>query len=152
MSDSIQITVTQNEVSPETIIDNAIQTTNTNTDYNVVAPEILNINVNSLCDVKADKTLTSEYDLNLYNDTTVDTTVDTTINTSVDTTINTTVHSLLEKSCEQNEDYNMGDIVWAKIGRYPFWPSVVCGDPNSGVYFKKSSKLFLYQMLLIFLH
>lgn len=26
-------------------------------------------------------------------------------------------------------DYIVGDIVWAKIWTYPFWPAIVCIDP-----------------------
>ncbi|XP_050438298.1 histone-lysine N-methyltransferase NSD2-like isoform X2 [Adelges cooleyi] len=38
-------------------------------------------------------------------------------------------------------DYKVGDVVWAKIGRYPYWPSVICLEPNSNKYYKQYSKL-----------
>lgn len=50
-----------------------------------------------------------------------------------------------ESGSEQtDEDYQVGDIVWAKIGKYPFWPSIVCCDPDSKTYMKGSpSKFFI---------
>jgi len=45
---------------------------------------------------------------------------------------------------EKKNDFEIGDIVWAKIGRYPFWPSIVCIDPETNVYIKGSlRKLFM---------
>lgn len=45
---------------------------------------------------------------------------------------------------EKKRDFEIGDIVWAKIGRYPFWPSIVCIDPETNVYIKGSlGKLFV---------
>lgn len=41
-------------------------------------------------------------------------------------------------STEKKNDFEIGDIVWAKIGRYPFWPSIVCMDPETNVYIKGS--------------
>lgn len=47
-------------------------------------------------------------------------------------------------SQNQNNEYNVGDIVWVKMGKYPFWPSIVCYDPYSNTYIKRSSsKLFI---------
>lgn len=34
------------------------------------------------------------------------------------------------------EDYKVGDIVWAKMSKYPYWPSVICLDPESKIYIK----------------
>lgn len=49
--------------------------------------------------------------------------------------------SVLEKTYRvQNDDYKINDIVWAKIGKYPFWPSIVCVHPISNTYIKTSSK------------
>nr|BAH72751.1 ACYPI007968 [Acyrthosiphon pisum] len=39
---------------------------------------------------------------------------------------------------EKKKDFEIGDIVWAKIGRHPFWPSMVCIDPETNVYIKGS--------------
>ncbi|XP_025191298.1 histone-lysine N-methyltransferase NSD3-like isoform X2 [Melanaphis sacchari] len=33
-------------------------------------------------------------------------------------------------------DFEVGDIVWAKIGKYPFWPSIVCIDPETNIHIK----------------
>ena len=27
-------------------------------------------------------------------------------------------------------EYEIGDITWAKLEGYPWWPSIVCRDPN----------------------
>jgi len=45
-----------------------------------------------------------------------------------------------ESSTPSNEkkDFEIGDIVWAKLGRHPFWPSMVCIDPETNVYIKGS--------------
>ncbi|XP_075986422.1 uncharacterized protein LOC142983442 [Anticarsia gemmatalis] len=36
--------------------------------------------------------------------------------------------------------YQVGDLAWARMGTYPFWPCIVTRDPASGVFVKK--KLF----------
>lgn len=134
MADSVQ-----NEKFSETtlVADAALQDTKPNFDDNniIVTPELsyYNEEENSLCDVKTENmsTITSQCDTDndLLNDTTVD-----------------VVHSVLEKSSNSDEnhyeDYKMGDIVWAKIGKYPYWPSVVCNEPTSDVYLRKLSKYF----------
>ncbi|XP_026817653.1 histone-lysine N-methyltransferase NSD3-like [Rhopalosiphum maidis] len=44
-----------------------------------------------------------------------------------------------ETSTNENKyDFEIGDIVWAKIGRYPFWPSMVCVDPDTNIHIKGS--------------
>ena len=35
-------------------------------------------------------------------------------------------------------DYSVGDLIWAKVSGYPFWPCMVSVDPISGVYSKVS--------------
>lgn len=40
---------------------------------------------------------------------------------------------------EKTEDYEIDDIVWAKIGKYPLWPSIVGVDPNEKIHTKRSS-------------
>ncbi|XP_023951571.2 putative histone-lysine N-methyltransferase 1 [Bicyclus anynana] len=42
----------------------------------------------------------------------------------------------LEAQCE----YQVGDLVWARMGTYPFWPCIITKDPLSGTFVKK--KLF----------
>jgi len=47
-------------------------------------------------------------------------------------------NSLLENSITSGEckNFKVGDIIWAKIGKYPFWPSVICIDPQSKIFIK----------------
>ncbi|CAF4911985.1 unnamed protein product [Pieris macdunnoughi] len=42
----------------------------------------------------------------------------------------------LEAQCE----YQVGDLAWARMGSYPFWPSIVTREPTSNLFIKK--KLF----------
>ncbi|CAH2984920.1 unnamed protein product [Chilo suppressalis] len=42
----------------------------------------------------------------------------------------------LEARCE----YQVGDLAWARMGTYPFWPCIVTREPSSGMFVKK--KLF----------
>lgn len=44
------------------------------------------------------------------------------------------------------EDYKIGDVIWAKLGKYPYWPSVICADPISKIYIK--GIIFIIIMLL----
>lgn len=52
-------------------------------------------------------------------------------------------NSSIQKS---NNGFKIGDIVWSKIGRYPFWPSIICNDPEINVYTRRSpsKKLIMY--------
>jgi len=47
-------------------------------------------------------------------------------------------HESSTPSDEKKKDFEIGDIVWAKLGSYPFWPSMVCNDPETNVYIKGS--------------
>ncbi|XP_063834524.1 uncharacterized protein LOC135083730 [Ostrinia nubilalis] len=42
----------------------------------------------------------------------------------------------MEAKCE----YQVGDLAWARMGTYPFWPCIVTREPSSGMFVKK--KLF----------
>lgn len=44
----------------------------------------------------------------------------------------------LEAKCE----YQVGDLAWARMGTYPFWPCIITRDPLSGMYVKKKCKYF----------
>lgn len=33
-------------------------------------------------------------------------------------------------------EYNLGDIVWAKTGKYPVWPGIIINDPESNKFSK----------------
>jgi len=51
-------------------------------------------------------------------------------------------------NCEKNEEYKIGDIIFAKLGKNPFWPSIVCLDPQLKIYIKPSlSKYFTFAFL-----
>ncbi|XP_050428215.1 histone-lysine N-methyltransferase NSD2-like isoform X2 [Adelges cooleyi] len=58
-------------------------------------------------------------------------------------TLNNTVDDVtmeplyISEQTNDTEGYKIGDIVWAKIGRYPFWPSVICVDPSSKIHYKE---------------
>ncbi|GFQ69860.1 hypothetical protein TNCT_121731 [Trichonephila clavata] len=41
-----------------------------------------------------------------------------------------------ERSQEQTKKYYPGSIIWAKYDKYPWWPSIVDMDPDSGAYHK----------------
>lgn len=98
-----------------------ISTNTINSDSNHTLHEISNLNSNLLSNNKTENKLTPNLKRDLVN------------------------KSKVEESSKIKENYDIGDIVWAKIGKYPFWPSVVCFDPKSNIYSKGSSKLlFIY--------
>lgn len=47
-------------------------------------------------------------------------------------------------------DFCIGDIVWAKIGKLPFWPSIVCADPKLHKHVREDSKFFCDEYLYSF--
>lgn len=55
-----------------------------------------------------------------------------------------------EPYCVENQGYIIGDIVWVKIGKFPYWPSIVCIDPESNTFTKGSlSKSFIIIYMLL---
>jgi len=91
-----------------------METVNLNFDDNIVSTEIsIESNSNDVAN-----SLTPQHEPEL-NDTEVD-------------------NSLLEnsKTSGEYENFKVGDIIWAKIGKYPFWPSVICIDPQSKIFIK----------------
>ncbi|VVC46251.1 Post-SET domain,AWS domain,PWWP domain,SET domain [Cinara cedri] len=38
---------------------------------------------------------------------------------------------------QQKQFFKIGDIMWAKIGKYPFWPCILCFDPYSNKFIKE---------------
>lgn len=46
----------------------------------------------------------------------------------------------LEAKCP----YQVGDLAWARMGTYPFWPSIVTRDPSSGVFVRKKCKYIFF--------
>lgn len=49
----------------------------------------------------------------------------------------------LEAKCA----YQVGDLAWARMYTYPFWPSIVTRDPATGIFVKKKCK---YQQLSLY--
>lgn len=39
-------------------------------------------------------------------------------------------------SKKTREELKVGDIVWAKLGKYPYWPSIISKDPTSKTHVK----------------
>jgi len=37
--------------------------------------------------------------------------------------------------------FNVGDMVWAKTGKYPVWPGIVITDPETNKFYKSMFKL-----------
>lgn len=52
-------------------------------------------------------------------------------------------------SNELNEDFQVGDIVWTKIGKYPFWPSIVSINPETNTYVEGSLGKFIIIIVLL---
>lgn len=42
----------------------------------------------------------------------------------------------MEAKCE----YQVGDLAWARMGTYPFWPCIVTREPSTGMFVKKKCK------------
>ncbi|CAG9760569.1 unnamed protein product [Ceutorhynchus assimilis] len=36
--------------------------------------------------------------------------------------------------------YSIGDLVWAKLNRYPYWPAVICKEPDTDAFVKDGTK------------
>ncbi len=34
-------------------------------------------------------------------------------------------------------EYGLGDLLWAKIGSYPPWPSIISFDPEKATYYEE---------------
>lgn len=45
---------------------------------------------------------------------------------------------------EARSEYQVGDLAWARVGTYPFWPCIVTRDPFSGSFVKKKGNLKIY--------
>ncbi|XP_025406749.1 uncharacterized protein LOC112680773 isoform X2 [Sipha flava] len=97
---------------------NPVIETNLNSDENDESTKVSNLDSNLLSHNDTENKLTPFHNHDSLNDAEVD--------------------SIIDKSIinNQNLDYKIGDIVWARIGKYPFWPSVVCVDPTSNTYIK----------------
>lgn len=38
------------------------------------------------------------------------------------------------------QEYEIGDLVWAKVGTYPWWPCMVSSDPQSNVHIRLNTR------------
>lgn len=36
------------------------------------------------------------------------------------------------------EDFKISDVVWAKVSKFPYWPSIICIDPESKTFIKST--------------
>lgn len=41
---------------------------------------------------------------------------------------------------QPNVQFSAGDIVWAKVSRYPWWPCMITTDPELNLHFRQKSK------------
>lgn len=41
---------------------------------------------------------------------------------------------------EAQSEYQVGDLAWARMGSYPFWPCIITREPLSGLFVKKKCK------------
>jgi len=42
---------------------------------------------------------------------------------------------------DKGNEFNIGDMVWAKTGKYPLWPGIVIMDPETNKFTKSMFKL-----------
>lgn len=49
-----------------------------------------------------------------------------------------------ELNLEKNCPYHVGDLAWARVGSYPFWPCIVSRDPYSECFVKKKGMFFIF--------
>lgn len=52
----------------------------------------------------------------------------------------------MEAKCQ----FQVGDLTWARMGTYPFWPSIVTRDPSTGIFVKQKREYNLNNILLVF--
>lgn len=45
-------------------------------------------------------------------------------------------NSSVRNTKARKNDFIVGDLVWAKIGKYPVWPGIIISDPESNKIFK----------------
>lgn len=66
-------------------------------------------------------------------------------------------NGMVEKTVGKSSiGFKIGDIVWAKLDGYPYWPGIVCNDPTSKEYIrisdgKPQSFLILYKIIVLFI-
>jgi len=121
-------------------------------DNNPVLPSnISHLNSNSLSSNEAENIPLSSDSSHLNIDKPVNTLITPSLQDSLNDMDVDVFDSLLDKpastSSKQIKNYKVGDIVWAKIGKYPYWPSIVCVDPTLNIHY---SKLFIIIYLLKF--
>lgn len=42
---------------------------------------------------------------------------------------------------QQQVQFSVGDIVWAKVSGYPWWPCMITTDPELKLHFRQKSKV-----------
>ena len=52
----------------------------------------------------------------------------------------------------QEGDYSVGDLIWAKVSGYPFWPCMVSVDPITAVYSKVSGIFHLFFLKYVYIY
>ncbi|XP_066151969.1 uncharacterized protein NSD isoform X2 [Euwallacea fornicatus] len=57
--------------------------------------------------------------------------------TKVDTVYEKTSDFHLSKIKNENQFYNCGDLVWARVRGHPYWPAIICEDPDTGKFYKE---------------
>lgn len=58
------------------------------------------------------------------------------LTTKADSSLSVSNHSSVRNTKARKNDYSVGDLVWAKIGKYPVWPGIIISDPESNKTFK----------------
>lgn len=46
----------------------------------------------------------------------------------------------IDNPAAQQCNWNLGEMAWARVGNFPFWPCVVTLDPNSLIFYKYKGK------------
>ena len=48
-----------------------------------------------------------------------------------------------KKKEKEELDTKLGDVVWAKLPDFPWWPGMICEDPSSGKVFKNDEEVHI---------
>lgn len=74
--------------------------------------------------------------------------------TSNSTTLTTSFEEILspkEISPTVECPWMVGQLAWARVGNFPFWPCMVTIDPTARIYYKLKGKFFLKHMYFSFI-
>lgn len=53
---------------------------------------------------------------------------------------------LTDAVLQEDQKYRLGDIMWAKVGGHPFWPSLIYYGPGTDSYYRKKGKIAMYHV------